>query len=251
MQFAVIGNPTIDLIKGRERIGGSVIYTSLTIARLGHAVTIFGNRGADLEFTTDEVEVRLRECGNTTKFRFGREFRIEEKSEEISVEDLRDLEGRVIHCAPVFREIGLELLDYLREKAAFLSVDAHGFLRKEEKGRVFLERPDRKIKADFIKVNEEEAGYLDAEAGVLAITRGEKGARIIAEKEYDIPSFPVKVVDCIGAGDVFCGAFLVRYLETKDAYEAGVFASGAASLSCQGRGIASIPTRKRVIERIS
>jgi sugar/nucleoside kinase (ribokinase family) len=57
-------------------------------------------------------------------------------------------------------------------------------------------------------------------------------------------------VDCIGAGDVFCGAFLVRYMETKDVYQSGLFASAAASISCEGRGIHSIPQRNEVIDRI-
>ena len=45
--------------------------------------------------------------------------------------------------------------------------------------------------------------------------------------------------------------FLIRYFETKDALEAGLFASCAASLKVAGVGVGAIPTREQIEARMS
>ncbi|MBR7119378.1 MAG: hypothetical protein IKC77_04195, partial [Lentisphaeria bacterium] len=52
-----------------------------------------------------------------------------------------------------------------------------------------------------------------------------------------------------GAGDVFHGAFCVRYLETKDVYECMRFASAVSALKClKSGGRTGIPSRAEVDE---
>jgi ribokinase len=62
-----------------------------------------------------------------------------------------------------------------------------------------------------------------------------------------VPSFPVKAVDTVGAGDCFNGAFAVALLEGNDPWAAARFASAAAAISVTRRGAqASMPYRAEV-----
>jgi sulfofructose kinase len=60
---------------------------------------------------------------------------------------------------------------------------------------------------------------------------------------------PVQVVDTLGAGDVFHGAYALALAEGKPALAAARFASAAAAIKC-GRpgGRAGSPTRGEVEE---
>ena len=61
------------------------------------------------------------------------------------------------------------------------------------------------------------------------------------------PAFQVKAVDTTGAGDVFHGAFLTRWLETEDLEESIRFAQAASALKClKTGGRAGIPGRKQL-----
>jgi len=72
--------------------------------------------------------------------------------------------------------------------------------------------------------------------GVYAL----KGGRIL-----HFPAFPVHAVDTTGAGDVFHGAFLTRWLETADLEESIRFGQAASALKClKPGGRAGIPDRE-------
>jgi sugar/nucleoside kinase (ribokinase family) len=66
-----------------------------------------------------------------------------------------------------------------------------------------------------------------------------------------VPGFPAVEVDPTGAGDVFAAAFLVRLQETEDPVQAARFANAVASFCVEGPGVAGIPTREQVEERLS
>jgi ribokinase len=62
-----------------------------------------------------------------------------------------------------------------------------------------------------------------------------------------VPAFKVDVVDTVGAGDCFNGAFAVGMLEGFDPLKAARFASAAAAISVSRRGAqASMPSRLEV-----
>jgi sugar/nucleoside kinase (ribokinase family) len=79
---------------------------------------------------------------------------------------------------------------------------------------------------------------LAAGAGVLALRLGALGSLVAANSAAEarggqaalIPSVPVKVVDAVGAGNAYCGAFLTGWVETHDLVEAGLRGAAAASL---------------------
>ncbi len=83
-------------------------------------------------------------------------------------------------------------------------------------------------------------------ARVVMMTAGQDGVYAwTGSGMRHYPAFPVAAVDTTGAGDVFHGAFLVRYLETRDTSESIRFAQAASALKCaMPGGRAGIPTRE-------
>ena len=75
----------------------------------------------------------------------------------------------------------------------------------------------------------------------VIITLGSKGSVISNNSDLiEIPGFKTKVKDTTGAGDVYCAAFLKKYLESNDLYESGIYASAASSLIIEKTGGVSI-----------
>mgnify|MGYP000275607909 CR=1 FL=1 len=87
-------------------------------------------------------------------------------------------------------------------------------------------------------------------AKVTGVTMGDKGSIAIDNgKIIHCPAFRVTPVDTTGAGDVFHGAFAVKYLESADLYESMRFASAVSAVKCRKLGgRAGIPTRRQVDE---
>lgn len=80
-------------------------------------------------------------------------------------------------------------------------------------------------------------------APTTLLTRGAQGATVItAGEEIAIPAPRVEVVDTIGAGDAFAGAFLAARRDGADATEAATFAARVAAITCTRAG-ADPPTR--------
>lgn len=83
---------------------------------------------------------------------------------------------------------------------------------------------------------------------VTGITMGCKGSMVLENgKAVYCPAFSIKAVDTTGAGDVYHGAFAVRYCETGDLRESMRFASAVSALKClKPGGRTGIPTRSEV-----
>lgn len=68
-------------------------------------------------------------------------------------------------------------------------------------------------------------------AKTIVVTRGEHGALIFdGEHTHRIEAEPTKVIDTLGAGDVYAGAFLYGITHGKSYKQAGQFASKAAAM---------------------
>jgi len=83
----------------------------------------------------------------------------------------------------------------------------------------------------------------------VVLKRGSEGSfvAVAAGKSAWVPPFKVNVVDTVGAGDCFNGAFAVALLEGLDPWSAARFASAAAAISVSRRGAqASMPSRAEV-----
>lgn len=84
---------------------------------------------------------------------------------------------------------------------------------------------------------------LDSRTKVIGIKRGADGVIVHSAGDSDFVSLPAvasEVVDATGAGDSFCGGFLVGYAETGNAIEAALWGSVSASFAVAGLGVSRL-----------
>ena len=77
-------------------------------------------------------------------------------------------------------------------------------------------------------------------APIVTLKRGRKGAIVVDSQSgdyYDYLPAPANVIDVVGAGDAFAGAFLGAYLDGRGIVESGVYANCAASIIIEGKGM--------------
>jgi len=80
----------------------------------------------------------------------------------------------------------------------------------------------------------------DAGAGIVALRMGADGSlvhRAGAKETWHIPAVATTVVDPVGAGNAYCGALLVGWVETGDLRMAGMYAAVAASFLVEQVGL--------------
>jgi hypothetical protein len=74
---------------------------------------------------------------------------------------------------------------------------------------------------------------------MVVIKRGEGGQLVYdttGRARWEVPAYPVRVVDPTGAGDAFCGGFLAGYRTSYDPLEAALHGNISASLVVEGYG---------------
>lgn len=74
---------------------------------------------------------------------------------------------------------------------------------------------------------------------VFAIKLGDRGCLVREPKDdqiYHVPAYPARVVDSTGAGDAFCGGFMVGLQETGSAVTAALQGSISSSFVIEGFG---------------
>ncbi|HEY70103.1 MAG TPA: carbohydrate kinase family protein [Anaerolineae bacterium] len=73
----------------------------------------------------------------------------------------------------------------------------------------------------------------------VVIKRGARGQLVwdqLAKRRFMVPAYPARVRDVTGAGDAFCGGFLVGLDETGDVVEAALRGNISSSLTIEGTG---------------
>jgi sugar/nucleoside kinase (ribokinase family) len=81
---------------------------------------------------------------------------------------------------------------------------------------------------------------LEAGARIVTLRMGHNGSLVASQTQpgpQHIPVFPVSVVDPVGAGNAYCGGFLVGWCESGDLLTAGRCAAVAASFLVEQVGI--------------
>jgi sugar/nucleoside kinase (ribokinase family) len=105
---------------------------------------------------------------------------------------------------------------------------------------------------DFVKPNEPEIETITGTKSPLVglqklreiglalpiVTLAERGSLLLdGDRLYRVPPFATKrAIDPTGAGDVYAGAFITEYMQTKDIEESALFASAAASIMVEQVG---------------
>jgi len=79
----------------------------------------------------------------------------------------------------------------------------------------------------------------------LVVTLGSKGARVLTPEGISpVPSFRVRAIDTVGAGDCFCGYLAAALAEGRKLEDAALLASAAGAVSVTRRGAQpSMPRR--------
>lgn len=81
---------------------------------------------------------------------------------------------------------------------------------------------------------------IDAGASTVALRMGAEGSlvhRAATGETHHIPAVKTTVIDPVGAGNAYCGALLVGWLETGDLRLAGMYAAVAASFLVEQYGL--------------
>ena len=83
------------------------------------------------------------------------------------------------------------------------------------------------------------AALLDLGAKIVALRMGSEGSRVdtAAGESFRIPAVPAPVVDTTGAGDAYCGGFLVALADGADPAAAGARAAVSASFAIGQFGV--------------
>ncbi|MBC7131094.1 hypothetical protein H5T51_07760 [Candidatus Bathyarchaeota archaeon] len=290
--ISTVGHFCIDsiILPNRKKpctiLGGSVTYTSLAAARLGASVSIISKVGSDFPkaylWWLDQEGVDLRAVTilddfETTRFELkyneelsSRSLRLLSRAKPITVDDIpQHLLARVFHIAPVANEVSYEVVEKLRKRADFLSLDAQGLVRVFRKsGEAFLATPEDKRILNFVdiyKSSEDEIKAItethDLKAAVKAVhsfgvetvivTLGEEGVLLSVDgTSYNVPSYkPSRLVDPTGAGDAFMGGFLTEYIHDGDSYWCACVGCAAASMVVEDVGPINLGSRDEIYRR--
>ncbi|MFZ5917895.1 MAG: carbohydrate kinase family protein [Chloroflexota bacterium] len=76
-------------------------------------------------------------------------------------------------------------------------------------------------------------------ARCVVVKLGGQGSLVLEAGQgrlWRVPAYPARVQDLTGAGDVFCGGFLVGYAETGDPVRAAQYGTVSASFAIESRG---------------
>ena len=138
------------------------------------------------------------------------------------------------HAVPVSLDAGT-LCDGIRELLPQVTI----LIASEAFARAFTGETDlERAAAKLSEYGADVTGVTMGSGGSLALSGG---------KLFRCPAFEIEAVDTTGAGDVFHGAFCVRWLETHDVGECLRFASAVSALKClQFGGRSGIPRRPQV-----
>ncbi|MCC7358656.1 MAG: carbohydrate kinase family protein [Anaerolineales bacterium] len=133
-----------------------------------------------------------------------------------------------ITCDPSVRF----MLPELEADVAHILRHVDAFLPSEMETRGFFAEPLSDLWAAV-----EAFGALGAPVVVLKLgARGQYVYDTAGRRRWRVPAYPARVVDVTGAGDAYCGGFLVGFAQTGDPVEAAVRGCVTASLVVEGTG---------------
>jgi ribokinase len=301
-KIATIGDVNVDLIArigqmpglGKQVItkdfqthgGGCSANFSLSCARLGTDIQLFGKVGDDVFGTyvlveledngvdTKNVLLTDKKTGVTVAIVQGAErsfitYRGENATYCLNDIDVSKIKADIVHLPSYFLMDGLrndygKLIDLLHAAGVRISFDTgwdpRGFPEETvdplieilPRVDVFLPNLDeaRNILGLEPKTSPEKAAriLLDMGVKVVAIKMGRDGCWVADSKGIEhVPAFDVKsIVDTTGAGDNFNSGFINAYINGRPIRECAIIGSATAALKIGGVGWSTYPTRKQV-----
>ena len=264
-------------------MSGNLVHA---VARLGGKTALISATGDDV--VGDKIVGQLIDVGVNTDYLLRRRNAASQVTVLMITPDLKRA-GLVINLPPELQVESWEVPDSLLQSARVFFTDmepaeaAIGVARRARAlgcpiaydlqmapERVNLPGHAKNIKrmlavTDYLFADEENfllwtkcSGTSDAIADVLAdnpyltilITKGSTGSVLATKNEsITIPALPIKIVDSIGAGDAYHGAFLYTHVGLEwPLRKAGLFGSAAAALSCAKAGARDgLPTMDEIV----
>ncbi|MCL5428654.1 MAG: carbohydrate kinase family protein [Chloroflexi bacterium] len=109
------------------------------------------------------------------------------------------------------------------------------------------------VKAIFGDSDEAAIRQLCTEAGVtiLVIKKGAEGSLVCdlkLQRAWQVPAYRVNVVDPTGAGDAFCGGFIVGYKLDNDPRLAAAYGTVSASFVVETVGIKALKAKRKEVD---
>jgi sugar/nucleoside kinase (ribokinase family) len=267
-------------------LGGSAAYVAIAASRLGARVGVVSKVGGDFpeayRWWLGQEGINLSgltkiEDSKTTRFELTYDSNLTDRTlllrtvaPPLTATDLpTSLRSRVIHVCPITSEITYDIVETLKGRTDFLSLDPQGFVRvygeNGEVQRATLADKSVLELVDIYKSSLNEIGAVtglldldsaikelhDCGVGIVIVTLGSKGA-VVSDKgtQYNIPAAkPDKVVDPTGAGDAFIGSFLAEFADDENIVRCACVGAAAASFVVEGVGPTSFADKTQVYQR--
>ncbi len=287
--FLVIGHVVQDLlasprtgegsgVRASWRLGGAAAYASLLAHNFGLRTAVLTSHAGDLPLAEllPDIDTRVVPAAATTQMLnvyagpdSRRTQRVPQRAADLMLDDLPDewRGARIVLLGPVAGEVDPALAGAFSAET-LIGAGAQGWLR--EIGADDVVRPvphDRWDAAPLLQhvsalfLSDEDLPPEDAPAAlaewsalvdVLAFTRGYAGADVYHKGDWRrIEAFHAAPTELTGAGDIFAAAFLIRYADTSDPWEAARWGAAAASLVIEGPGVDAVPTLAAVEARLA
>ncbi|MCE5198314.1 MAG: carbohydrate kinase [Armatimonadota bacterium] len=151
----------------------------------------------------------------------------------------------LVHTEHVFYDVNIRL-DYYPEDVLRRSFEFSTIVKinEDECGLI----AQRLYGKNFSEVEMVERLRVDFAVQVVCVTKGGDGCTVHAGGESrSYPVEPVTVVDTVGSGDAFSGAFLNHYCRTEDPFESACLGNKLGSYVASQRG--AIPEYSEEIKR--
>ena len=170
--------------------------------------------------------------------------------EELPLEAVKN--ARYLHLA-MLDDVAVEAAKAARQAGVKVFLDADSY--SDELGE-FIPMVDVFVASEFVydamfEGRDYEAScrrVMERGPEIVVFTFGEKGCvGLSAEGYFELPAYQVEVVDTVGAGDVYHGAFLAGLLQGWTVEKTAQFSSAVSAIKCTRiGGRAAIPDMETV-----
>ena len=262
VDYLLLGTISQDITQSGERaLGGTATFSGCMAHALGMGVGIVAALGPGVDLSPLEgiaVASQPSPVSTTYENRYtpsGRVQYLRQRADRLCFESVPAhwLAAPLVHLGPLADDVDPAVIAHF--PAAFIGITAQGWLRQwDDSGRVsWADWPQARqmlpqVDAAVLSIEDVDGDWAYLEkwaswARVLVVTQAEKGATVYARSEKrQFPAPSVRVVDPTGAGDLFAGAFFVRYRQSGNPWSAARFAISLASASVTRPGLAGLPT---------
>ena len=265
VDYLVIGHVARDLTAKGPVLGGTVAYSALAARALGLRVGVVTAVGSDVPLDAlSGIPLVSIESEKSTTYEniYSEDGRVQYLRAQASRIDFERVPAEwrtasILHIGPIANEVasilpkefspkllGLTPQGWMRQWDANGLVSPRGWEDAEpalaQAGAVVLSIEDVRGDSELLE-------HMAVQTKILVVTEGAAGAVLYwngDRRRFRAPM--VKEVDATGAGDVFATAFFVRYLNTRDPWEATRFATLLASHSVERIGLDGIPTHLEI-----